>query len=387
VPQCRAAGEKNESLFLRHRYRMLRRDAAREPRRDERQKSSIPTIVDAIAGNEPGDPPADRPASTESETPERAEIDRFLDHSRAFVKIQEGCSASCSYCIVPRARGPSRSVPVPAVLEQVATLQQSGYREIVLCGVHIGRYGEDLAPPGTLASLIEAILERAGAVRIRLSSIEMNEVTPRLLDLLRSTDRLAPHVHVPLQSGDDRILEAMNRSYRVSGFRSKIEEIARSRDRIAIGTDIIVGFPGETDVCFENTFELLRELPISYFHVFGFSPRPQTSAAAMGGKVSPEQKRERSARLIELGNMKQRSFIESHVGSTELVLVQSRVHERSSLVRSLTGTYCEVLLPKRIGARGSLVPVRVSAFSRGILYGAPLDGNAVPKPISGAWGL
>jgi threonylcarbamoyladenosine tRNA methylthiotransferase MtaB len=215
----------------------------------------------------------------------------------------------------------------------------------------------------------------------------MNEVTPRLLDLLRSTDRLAPHVHVPLQSGDDRILEAMNRSYRVSGFRSKIEEIARSRDRIAIGTDIIVGFPGETDVCFENTFELLRELPISYFHVFGFSPRPQTPAAAMGPKVSPEQKRERSARLIELGNMKQRSFIESHVGSTELVLVQSRVHERSSLVRSLTGTYCEVLLPKRIGARGSLVPVRVSAFSRGILYGAPLDGNAVPKPISGAWGL
>jgi threonylcarbamoyladenosine tRNA methylthiotransferase MtaB len=254
----------------------------------------------------------------------------------------------------------------------------------VLSGVHIGRYGADLNPPSTLADLVEAILDRTSAVRVRLSSIEMNEVTPKLLELVRATDRIAPHLHIPLQSGDDRILEAMNRSYRASGFQSRIEEIARTRDRIAIGTDIIVGFPGETETAFENTFELVRELPISYFHVFGFSPRPQTPAAAMGGTVSPEIKRERSGRLIELGKAKKRDFLESHVGSAQIVLVQGPAHQQSSLVRSLTGTYCEVLLPKQIGARGSLVPVRVSCFSRGTLYGAPLDGNTPPKPVTGA---
>ncbi|MFA4949175.1 MAG: tRNA (N(6)-L-threonylcarbamoyladenosine(37)-C(2))-methylthiotransferase MtaB [Candidatus Krumholzibacteriia bacterium] len=348
------------------------------------EKSSIPAIIDAIAERERGDLPADRQATSRSETPEQSEIDRFLDRSRAFVKVQEGCNAFCSYCIVPRARGPSRSVPVAAILDQVAILQENGYHEVVLSGVHIGRYGADLDPPGTLAELIEAILERASAVRVRLSSIEMNEVTPRLLDLVQATDRLAPHLHIPLQSGDDRILEAMNRSYRASGFRSKIEEIARVRDRIAIGTDIIVGFPGETEACFENTFELVRELPISYFHVFGFSPRPQTPAAAMGGTVDPDRRRERSGRLIELGKAKKRAFLESHVGSTQLALVQGPVHQRVSLVHSLTGTYCEVLLPKEIGVRGFLVPVRVSRFSRGTLFGTPLEGNAAPKPVIGA---
>jgi threonylcarbamoyladenosine tRNA methylthiotransferase MtaB len=326
------------------------------------EKSSLPAIIDAIAERERGDLPTDRRAISRSETPEQSEIDRFLDHSRAFVKVQEGCNASCSYCIVPRARGPSRSVPVAAVLDQVAILQESGYHEVVLSGVHIGRYGADLDPPGTLAELIEAILERATAVRVRLSSIEMNEVTPRLLALVQATDRLAPHLHIPLQSGDDRILEAMNRSYRASAFRSKIEEIARVRDRIAIGTDIIAGFPGETEACFENTFELVRELPISYFHVFGFSPRPQTPAAALGGTVDPDRRRERSERL----------------------LVQGPVHQQTSLVHSLTGTYCEILLPKEIGVRGLLVPVRVNRFSRGTLFGTPLEGDPDPKPVTGA---
>jgi threonylcarbamoyladenosine tRNA methylthiotransferase MtaB len=347
------------------------------------EKSSIPAIIDAIAERERGDLPADRGAIARSGKSEQAEIDRFLDHTRAFVKVQEGCNASCSYCIVPRARGASRSVPVAAILEQVAILQESGYHELVLSGVHIGRYGADLDPPDTLADLVETILERTSALRVRLSSIEMNEVTPRLIDLLRATDRLAPHLHIPLQSGDDHILEAMNRSYRASGFRSKIEEIACARNGIAIGTDIIVGFPGETEAGFENTFELVRDLPMSYFHVFGFSPRPQTPAAAMEGAVSPEEKRARSGRLIALGNSKKRAFLESQVGSPQLALVQRPPHRRSSFVRSLTGTYCEVLLPKEIGAPGSLVPVRVNRFHGGILYGSPLEETPFSKPVIG----
>jgi threonylcarbamoyladenosine tRNA methylthiotransferase MtaB len=349
------------------------------------QKSSLPAIVDALVGTETGDRAPGNPEIPRAESGASAGIDRFLDHARAFVKIQEGCDASCSYCIVPRARGSSRSVPVAAVLEQVSILRENGYHEVVLSGVHIGRYGADLDPPGTLADLVEAILERVDAVRIRLSSIELNEVTPKLLDLVRGTDRCAPHLHVPLQSGDDAILEAMNRSYRASGFRSRIEEIARARDRIAIGTDIIVGFPGETDARFENTFDLVRDLPISYLHVFGFSPRPQTPAASMDGKVGSERKRERSGRLIELGEAKWRAFRESHVGSTQIALVQKPPPRRPSLVRSLTGTYCEVLLPKEIGARGSLVPVRVSRLEHGILYGAPLNGDTAAKPATGAF--
>jgi len=348
------------------------------------EKSSLPAILDAIAEGDRGNLPPDGPALSMRKPPERFEIDRFLDHVRAFVKIQEGCNASCSYCIVPRARGPSRSVPVPDVLGQISVLQENGYHEIVLSGVHIGRYGADFDPACTLADLVEAILERIDAVRVRLSSIEMNEVTPRLLDLVRATDRLAPHLHIPLQSGDDRILEAMNRSYRASGFRGRIEEIARARDGIAIGTDIIVGFPGETEACFENTYELVRDLPISHLHVFGYSARPQTPAAAMAGTVGGERKRERGGRLIELGKAKRRAFLESHIGSVQLVLVQKPPHRQPSLVRSLTGTYCEVLLPKEIGARGSLVPVRVSRFDRGTLYGTPIEELSAPKPVTGA---
>lgn len=349
------------------------------------EKSSIPAIVDAMADREWSAPSADRRAIAPLENPERSEIDRFFEHTRAFIKIQEGCDASCSYCIVPQARGPSRSVPIAAVLEQVAALKENGYHEVVLCGVHIGRYGADLDPPGTLAQLVEAILEAAGTVRVRLSSIEMNEVTPQLLGILRATDRFAPHLHIPLQSGDDRILAAMNRSYRASGFRRKIEEIARARHGIAIGTDIIVGFPGETEACFESTFTLVSELPISYFHVFGFSPRPQTPAAAMGGAVSPGQKRERSNRLIELGRAKKQAFLESHVGSTQLVLVQKAAPRRPSFVRSLTGTYCEILLPGHLGPRGALARVRVSRLSRGTLYGEPLESDTVSPLSAGAW--
>lgn len=351
-----------------------------------REKSSLPSIVDAIARTQRESAPPAGPETVRGETPERNEIDGFLDHARAFVKIQEGCDASCSYCIVPRARGRSRSVSVADVLGQISILRENGYHEVVLSGVHIGRYGLDLDPPCALADLVETILERVDAVRVRLSSIELNEVTPKLLEIARGTDRCAPHLHVPLQSGDDRILAAMNRSYRASGFRSRIEEIARTRDRIAIGTDIIVGFPGETDACFENTFELVRELPISYVHVFGFSPRPETPAAAMDARVSPGMKRERSGRLLELGEAKRRAFLESHVGSSQLALVQKPPPRRPSLVRSLTGTYCEVLLPKGIGARGSLVPVRVSRFEDGILYGAPLESRAAAEPPGGACG-
>jgi threonylcarbamoyladenosine tRNA methylthiotransferase MtaB len=348
------------------------------------EKRSLPAIIDGIADRRRGDDPGNRHAASPPAPAEPDGIERFFDRARAFVKIQEGCDASCSYCIVPRARGPSRSVPAAALLDQVAVLEANGYHEIVLCGVHIGRYGADLDPPATLSGLVEALLERAGSLRIRLSSVEMNEVTPGLLVLLRDAGRLAPHMHVPLQSGDDRILEAMNRSYRSSDFRRKIAEIAGARGALAIGTDIIVGFPGETDECFENTYALVRDLPFSYLHVFGYSPRPGTPAAAMANAVNPGVKRERIRRLIDLGAKKKRAFLESHVGTAQLALVQGPAEERVTRLRSLTGTYCEVLLPEGAGAPGTLVPIRVGRFAGGVLYGAPLAEHGSPRgPIAG----
>jgi threonylcarbamoyladenosine tRNA methylthiotransferase MtaB len=341
-------------------------------------KRSIPAILDEVAARGGNAPRIEACSIRACETGDTACIDRFLGHSRAFVKVQDGCNASCTYCIVPRARGASRSVPAEAVLSQVQRLSRNGYEEIVLTGIHIGRYGADLHPPLTLASLIEMILDRTGTMRLRLSSIESTEVTQRLIGLVRETERLAPHFHIPLQSGDDSILAAMNRPYRAVDFIRRIEEVARAREGIAIGTDIIVGFPGESDEHFECTYSLVHDLPISYFHVFSFSPRPLTPAAAMGAQVSPAVRKTRSRRLIDLGKQKKRAFLESQIGTTQLTLVEGPASCGESFTRSLTGNYCEVILPSRGVRAGVLIPARIDRFSRGNLHGTPLG-----VPIAG----
>ncbi|MCK4236505.1 MAG: tRNA (N(6)-L-threonylcarbamoyladenosine(37)-C(2))-methylthiotransferase MtaB, partial [Candidatus Krumholzibacteria bacterium] len=272
------------------------------------------------------------------------EIDNFLDHSRAFIKIQEGCNASCSYCIIPRARGKSRSVPAEAVTRQVKILADNGYNEIVLTGIHIGQYGMDLDSGIGLTYLIETLLGQTKDLRIRLSSIEVNEVTDGLIELIKRTDRVASHIHIPLQSGDNNILSAMNRRYSAEFFRGKIEEIASAGKSIAIGTDIIVGFPGETEENFRNTYDLVRELPLSYFHVFSFSPRPGTGASTMNNNVHPDLKKRRSKKLIRLGKAKKREFMKSCIGTIELALIQGHMHRFSKFSRSLTGNYCEIFV-------------------------------------------
>ena len=346
-------------------------------------KRSLPAILDRLAALGRGALPNEADGVFVDAETDCILIKSFLDHARAFVKVQEGCNASCSYCVVPRARGGSRSVPAETVLDQVRLLRDNGYNEIVLTGIHIGRYGADFDPPQTFASLVESILERTDTPRIRLSSIEPTEVTPGLLTLMRETDRLAPHLHIPLQSGDDSILSAMNRPYRAADFRSRIEDIALARDTVAIGTDIIVGFPGETEECFANTYALVRDLPITHIHVFSFSSRPLTAAATMSGAVDSHSKKNRSTRIIELGASKKRAFQESHVGSVQLALVEGPAAGTSGLVRSLTGTYCEVLIPAERAEIGALVPVSISRLSSGNLYGTPVDGVCADAPGRG----
>jgi len=344
-------------------------------------KESIAAALDRIAAGEKL--PARKAGAVAVSAPgiPAGGIETFFGHARAFVKIQDGCDASCSYCIVPRARGRARSVPVESVLEQVRVLSANGYREMVLTGIHIGRFGADLEPPDSLAGLLEEMLRSDPQIRIRLSSLEPTEVNSRIIELMRAGDRIAPHLHIPLQSGDDRTLAAMSRNYRAAEFRAVIENVARELGNVAIGTDIIVGFPGETEERFENTFRLVHDLPFSYLHVFAFSSRPETAAAAMDAPVRADAARRRSRRLIELGASKRRAFLQSQVGRSAIAVIEGPVSQSSSFTRSLTGNYCEVLLPRNAAPRGTLARIRVARFSRGSLYGeiaAPIGAAAAP---------
>lgn len=305
-------------------------------------------------------------------------IEEFLDHSRAFIKVQEGCNAACTYCVIPRARGSSRSTPPEEVLDQVHRLAINGYEEIVLTGIHIGRYGTDFDDKTDLSGLLELLLERTDSVRFRLSSIEVNEVTDRLLDLVATNDRIASHLHIPLQSGDDRILAGMKRPYDTGLFEGHIERIAGATGRMALGTDIIVGFPGETDESFRNTYRFVKKMPFTYLHVFSYSRRPGTEAAVMPGQVHPVARKSRSRKLINLGKRKRTSFMKKHIGATELSLVQGPMRRNSKFSVALTGTYCEVMIKRDERTRNRMLPIRITHYSRGRLYGTTPTGENGP---------
>jgi threonylcarbamoyladenosine tRNA methylthiotransferase MtaB len=327
-------------------------------------KKSIPLIMDMLHQRRAG-----RSVIGSVAPGDEMMITHFLGHSRAFIKIQEGCNASCSYCIIPRARGVSRSIPPIKVIDQVKLLEENGYQEIVLTGIHIGRYGMDLEGRNSLTSLMAKILRATRSVRIRLSSIEVNEVTSRLIELISGSDRVASHLHIPVQSGDDQILRAMNRPYRADQFRKRVERVIAACGRIAIGTDLIVGFPGETEAHFRNTYRLVSETPISYVHVFSFSRRPNTSACGMDHQVRSEIKKRRSAKLIRLGKSKKRAFMKSCIGTEEPCLVQGPKHQFSRFMGSLSSTYNEVFVKRSKDLCGKLVPVQITHYSRGRLYG------------------
>ncbi|MBN1165425.1 MAG: tRNA (N(6)-L-threonylcarbamoyladenosine(37)-C(2))-methylthiotransferase MtaB [Candidatus Krumholzibacteriota bacterium] len=300
---------------------------------------------------------------------EEFSIDGFLDHARAFIKIQDGCNSSCSYCIIPRARGVSRSVPPGKILRQIEKLGNNGFEEIVLTGIHIGRYGKDLPRPVGIESLLEMILDRTRGIRFRLSSIEVTEITPGLIDLMAGSERLAPHLHIPLQSGDDEILRAMNRPYDRDFFSSTIDRIKDINQEVTVGTDIIVGFPGETDERFRNTLKFLKDLPLDYFHVFPFSKRPGTRAEKLPHQVRPQDKKERSRKLIRLGKAKRKELMRRQTGKRKICLVQGPVRKNSRFSLVMTGNYCEVHIRCSSRLIGKLAPVDITHFSRGRLYG------------------
>lgn len=253
---------------------------------------------------------------------EPLKLSSFAEHTRAFLQVQNGCNSFCSYCIVPYARGRSRSVLPGDVLEGVRTLALNGYKEIVLTGIHLGAYGMDLAPETSLTELIKKIDVERLVPRLRIGSLEPNEVDDKLLSLISESGIICPHLHLPLQSGSDTVLKRMGRQYTAAFFRELITKISTALPDAFIGVDIIAGFPGETEAEFEDTVILLEDLPVSDLHVFPFSSRPGTEAAGMTGQLPPRVIKERAACLRGIAEQKKIAFLGGLVGHNLDVLVQ-----------------------------------------------------------------
>ena len=295
-------------------------------------------------------------------------VRRFSGRTRAFLRLQDGCNNFCSYCIVPYARGRSRSLPVDDVMEQLQVFAEEGYKEIVLTGIHVGMYGKDLRPQGSLLEILTRIVQSAPTIRFRLSSLEPGEVSEELLRLISRYDNFMPHLHIPLQSGDPGILRKMNRRYPPSHFVETIAKIADYMPDAAIGVDTLVGFPGEDEEAFENTFRLLEDLPVTYLHVFPYSKRPGTVAAGMKNHISGRIKDARVARLRTLDLEKRMSFYNRHIGEVRSVLAESRKNSLK-LMRGFTDNYIPVYFQAPDRMANQVVDVRIKQIKKGNVQG------------------
>jgi threonylcarbamoyladenosine tRNA methylthiotransferase MtaB len=265
------------------------------------------------------------------------------DRTRPILKIQDGCNNRCSYCVIPFVRGKSRSLPADDVIREVRSLVSAAAREIVLSGINLGSYGRDLSPRAALAGLVRRILDETALEQLRFSSIEPQDITEEFVALVGSSDRIAPHFHVPLQSGSDRILGKMHRWYRAAHYAQRIELIRRLLPHAAIGADVIVGFPGESCEDFETSQTFISRLPFTYLHVFSFSPRPGTPGAQLNDPVSAGEIRERARALRALGEQKSAAFRSLQVGRTLRALTLAR--SQDNWTEALTGNYLRVRIP------------------------------------------
>jgi threonylcarbamoyladenosine tRNA methylthiotransferase MtaB len=293
--------------------------------------------------------------------------------TRLFLKIQDGCNYSCSYCIITKARGASASVETRTVIARINRAVDEGYREVVLCGVHIGLYGLDLEASTCISELVKNILDKTAIYRIRLSSLEPGEIDDRLIGLLGDS-RLCPHLHIPLQSGDDRVLRLMKRKYDVRLFNETIDKITKKHIGVSIGTDIIAGFPQENDAEFMNTYNLARETPFAYMHIFPFSGRKGTVAAEMDDIVGDKVRSERASRLRDLAVKKKISFMNKQIGVVLDVLVERHEPENGEYWTGTSENYLKVRATGSGCIKGSIVPVEITGIENNVLLGKPIKG-------------
>ncbi len=298
--------------------------------------------------------------------PPKPSISDFYQHNRAFVKIEDGCHEFCTYCRIPYVRGNRiRSRSPCEVLREIENLIQKGFKEIVLTGVNLGLYGEDLPSSESLVHLLKRLQHYGGGVRFRLSSLEPHLVTNDLLELMGSSSSICPHLHLPLQSGDDYILQRMGRKYTLGKYRKLVGKIRDLIPQASITTDVMVGFPGEEEHHFQNTYHFLEEIHFSRLHVFRFSPRPGTKAFSMRPWVGAKIQRKRSEELRRLGDTLSRRFAVRFLGKSLRVLVEEKRHSQSGSLMGYTDNYIRIFLQGKDELKNQLLKIRVIEAGKG----------------------
>ena len=332
------------------------------------QKDRLPEYLDKLSQNN------DKPLQV-VETPAAPLTLKpyFSNRTRAFLKIQDGCGLSCSYCTVPLARGKNRSLSSQDVLNAVNKFNTDGYKEIVLTGIHIGSYGLDLQPKSDLLEIMHNISILYPDIRLRLSSIEPQEFKKDLLTLIKE-GMICPHLHIPLQSGSDNILKTMNRGYSVSFYKKLIDDIISICPDISIGTDIIVGFPGEEDKEFEHTVRLIEELPFSYIHVFPYSKRPDTKAARLPQQVKNSAKKERSKIILDIAINKKNIYISKQLGKKLDVIVEKK-DITTGFYKTISDNYLRPLVHANNLILGQRLKIEAISLVNGELFGVPLQSR------------
>ncbi len=335
------------------------------------RKEEIPNMLEQLVSNESGPVPMPAVPDIFDEREFRpAPVDSFANYTKAFLRIHEGCNKRCSYCIVPYARGRSRSAPTGEVIAQAERFAANGYREVVVVGIHIGRYGLDLEPRTTLAALLRRLYEVEGLSRIRLSSIDPKEFSEELFETLDAVrDKLCDHFHISLQSGDDGILRAMKRDYTADEFATTVLRLRDMFPDVNVGADVIVGFPGETEAAFDETYKLADRLSLGYMHVFRYSKRPGTTAAEMPGQVQEEIKKNRSLRMRALRGELAARFRARFIGRELEVLFEKRRDGKNGLLTGLTRNYLRIYAEGDDELMGKLVVCRITEPVSGGLGG------------------
>ena len=293
------------------------------------------------------------------------ELPHTPHRTRAFLKIEDGCDNRCAYCIIPNVRGRVRSRSLESIRAECVELKSAGYKEIVLTGIHIGAYGRDLRGV-SLVDAVQTVLDAADPLRLRLGSIESAELTDELIDLLKRDSRLCNHVHLPLQSGSDEILRAMRRPYTTKNFSELTARLIAEVPEISIGTDLIVGFPGETDELFAETLNFIRRQPFSKIHVFPFSARRGTLAATLPNQIAPQVKKSRAVSAVELSRAKSENFSSRLIGRTVEIIAETST---GGIVDGLTKNYVRVYVPDTEIRLGEVVRVKIERLHADGVFG------------------
>jgi threonylcarbamoyladenosine tRNA methylthiotransferase MtaB len=331
------------------------------------EKHLIPTILSG--GNHSAGCTTSQWAQATSLLPDFRPAPFSSRRTRPFLKIQDGCDAFCTYCIVPHARGRSRSMPAIEVIKNLSMLAEAGFHEVVLSGIHMGCWGRDLDPAVTLYDLLRQIDKMRPLDRLRLSSIEPPELSGDIVRLAAGSSCICPHFHIPLQSGDNQILSRMGRPYTSEQYKTLVMQIHQLMPDAAIGADVLVGFPGESDRAFDHTCDLIRNLPLSYLHVFPFSARPGTPAAKMPDQVNTDVLKQRSSNIRKIGADLRLAFHRRFLNRTVNVLVETTRDRASGMQKGLTANYLPVLVDADDACQNTFMDVMITDANKTHLTG------------------